>query len=214
MRLRKLSVFILDTAEFLPASKVQTDLKRQKELSYFADLLSKYAVSQMFCIPLEEVQIKKYISGAPYLPDYPGFGISKSYSGRYVVCALSTSKVGVDVERLRAPDMGVARRYFSREEIKEVFGRSNPSKENYDEAEHNIEMCRKWTELWTLKEAYGKFQEKGLSIISSSDLPTQSICDQNDLRINKILLEDEYVCTTVARDGDAQIYRLPNIKIE
>lgn len=213
MRLQKLSVFVLDTADLLPEEKIRTEPKRRKELARFADFLSKYAVSQMFCMPAETVRIKKHKSGAPFLPDYPGFGISKSYSGRYAVCALSASKVGIDVEKLRVPNKYIARKYFTFEELHEVFRQSDKDTEDYDyiAAKDNIDICRRWTELWTVKEAYGKFEGTGLAGLSGNYMPTRNVCIMKGLRINKISLEDEYICTVLAEDDAAQIYRLTDI---
>lgn len=211
MHLRKLSVFILDADKLLPAERTRLNPERQKKLAYFADLLSQYAISYMFCIPREEVKVSKNSRGAPFLPDYSGFGISKSYAGRYAVCALSTSKVGIDVERLRIPNMRLAKKYFSKSELQDIFKKQNPSQNDYLLAKNDVEICRRWTEVWTLKEAYGKFLGLGLSGVWPTDLSIKSICGINQLEICSIPIDSKYCCNVIARDGPPQIFRLTEV---
>lgn len=54
--------------------------------------------------------------GKPYLPACPELHFSLSHSGDFVVCAISSVPVGVDLELPRAVHPGIAARWFSSEE--------------------------------------------------------------------------------------------------
>lgn len=51
--------------------------------------------------------------GKPYLPAYPELHFSLSHSGDFVVCAISSVPVGVDLELPRPVHPGIAARWFS-----------------------------------------------------------------------------------------------------
>ena len=75
-----------------------------------------------------------------------------------VVCALAVDiPVGTDVESLgRKTDLGVARRFFS------------PGETAWIKKGRNGEAQKRFTALWTLKEAYIKARGKGLSMALDS----------------------------------------------
>lgn len=83
----------------------------------------------------------------PYLADRDDLFFSLSHSDRYVVCAVSDSEVGIDVEPVSPIRPAVVRRCFTPEE-REWIG---------DDPERFIR-------LWTMKEAYMKLTGTGLSV--------------------------------------------------
>ena len=96
--------------------------------------------------------------GKPYLPDRPGVHFSLSHSGDYVLCALSDSELGCDVETPRRCDLALASRFFHAEEAAWLF--------SLPQAEQKAAFLR----LWTLKESYIKALGLGLA------LPLDSFC--------------------------------------
>lgn len=90
--------------------------------------------------------------GKPYFVLHPQLHFNLSHSGRYAVCVLSDTPVGIDIEGSRTFRNALAKRFFSEAEcgwIKQA-------------AEKQAQECR-FFRLWTLKEAYGKATGRGLA---------------------------------------------------
>ena len=103
-------------------------------------------------------QIREDEHGKPYLPE-SGVSFNLSHAGRWAVLAASVSPVGVDIERIRSGERGVARRFFCPEET--ALLDAIP-----DETQRNAMFFR----LWTLKESFLKATGLGLS------LPLNAFC--------------------------------------
>ena len=101
--------------------------------------LLKEAVQIEYSLDIADYVEKKSESGKPYLDGAP-FCFNLSHGGEYIVCALSDSAVGVDVEEIKPISEGVMRRFV---------GEFAPS-----DAEN--------TRLWTRYEALGKFLGTGV----------------------------------------------------
>lgn len=83
--------------------------------------------------------------GKPYLEHGPCFSIS--HSGNTAVLVVSENEIGADIEKLRTPDIRIAKRSFSEEEAELAM----LSPENF-------------TRLWTRKEAVLKLLGAGFSV--------------------------------------------------
>ena len=91
--------------------------------------------------------------GKPFFPDFPHNHFNFSHSGEWVLCALSDEgEVGVDIETIRPRKDSLPRYVLSEEE----FAAFDGSWEDF-------------FRLWTLKEAYVKYQ--GASIFPPSSVP-------------------------------------------
>ena len=86
--------------------------------------------------------------GKPYFPQYPHLHINWSHSGSLVLCALSDSPVGVDVEWVR-PRAATLPRYAL-------------TPEEYDAFQHQGGDWSAFYGLWTKKEAWCKYTGQGL----------------------------------------------------
>lgn len=87
--------------------------------------------------------------GKPYFPSRPDLCFSLSHSGPYALCALSRREVGADVEVCRPRRESLPRKALSKREYDWFQARG----------------CR-WEDfytLWTLKEAFVKWQGTGLT---------------------------------------------------
>ena len=69
-------------------------------------------------IPNVEIPVSwEYLqNGKPRLLKYLNFFYNISHSGDYAICAVSDSEVGVDIQKIRKPDMRIAKRYFTEDE--------------------------------------------------------------------------------------------------
>lgn len=83
-------------------------------------------------------------SGRPFLPAFPGVGISIAHSGKYALAACLEGRVGADIQAL-IPRPEKLFRLLGDEEL--AFCRDDPER---------------FTRLWALKEAYGKYTGEGL----------------------------------------------------
>ena len=89
--------------------------------------------------------------GKPFFPDRPDLHFNLSHSGETVLCALSPSPVGCDIETISSARPELAARFFHPAE-REILA-------SLPEAEAAADFAR----LWTLKESYLKATGAGLS---------------------------------------------------
>ncbi len=131
---------------------------RRARLHYFAGrALLRHALSQTAEVEPHAWRLRYGEHGKPELAppfDRTRLFFSISHCGGLVVCAVAMGrKVGVDVEWLgrRVDEGGIARRFFSPQEVRDIEERSG------------IERARRFFALWTLREAYVKARGEGLS---------------------------------------------------
>ncbi|MDR0982848.1 MAG: 4'-phosphopantetheinyl transferase superfamily protein [Culturomica sp.] len=93
--------------------------------------------------------ILKNEHGKPYLSYSDDFFFNISHSGDYIVCTVSDTEVGIDVQKLRKFSETIALRYFHPNEAKML--ETLEDKSDY------------FFTLWTAKEAYLKYLGSGLS---------------------------------------------------
>lgn len=124
----------------------------RKRLSLGAGLLLRHALRERGLDP-DAVRVEPGAHGKPYLPDVPNVCFNLSHSGEYALCAVSDHPVGCDVEKLAAPELRVAERFFAPEELALL------------RAEHDAAaQARLFYRLWTLKESFLKATGLGLSL--------------------------------------------------
>ena len=89
--------------------------------------------------------------GKPYLQGLPGTSISLTHSEAWVACAVHDQPVGVDIERPRAADAGLAGTFMSPLELEQYAACPQADRLDY------------FSRLWTAKEAYLKAVGTGFS---------------------------------------------------
>ena len=113
--------------------------------------------------------------GKPYISGHDEIHFSLSHCKTAVACALSSSPVGIDIERIRPLNRLLAKRVLSETELQGVLGGQRP----------DVEFIR----LWTLKESYLKLTGEGIR----RDLKT---IDAHDARHTTVVdLQRQYVWT-------------------
>lgn len=120
-----------------------------KKLCMYSELLLKIIASQALNISINDILIKKERYGKPYLRGYKNFCFNISHTRSAIVIAVSNVSVGVDIEKIRKPEMKIASRFFTQTEQSYV----NEFTEKAD---------KRFYEIWTKKEAYIKYTGKGL----------------------------------------------------
>ena len=127
-------------------------LRRQEDRvrSLAAELLLRRA--------LADVGVTQYTVGCdehgkPYLADHPGLFFNLSHAGNVVLCAVSDSEVGCDVEKIVPGREALAKRFFTAREAADIA--SQPTEE---------EKTLRFFRYWTLKESFMKVTGLGMSL--------------------------------------------------
>ncbi len=118
--------------------------------SLFADLLVRQTIMQKTGLRNEEIFFGTNEFGKPYLKGRNDFHFNVSHSGIWVVAAVDSQPVGVDVEQVDDVDLSISRDFFSDDEHSDLMSKND--KVSY------------FFTLWTLKESYIKIIGKGLSL--------------------------------------------------
>ena len=167
-------------------------------------------------IPLDDadseigtLRIARTETGKPYFPDCPQIKVSISHSGSLVLCAVSCSEVGVDLQqhtRMKGETKGEALQRF-RKIAKRFF---------HEDESHFVERgdFDDFFKIWTAKECYVKFTGQGMdshygdfsvipadpALLSSRyvlDCPVQ--WNAMDLCFTQILIEPDYTICVCAQ---------------
>jgi 4'-phosphopantetheinyl transferase len=120
--------------------------------SLLGDLLTRHLICQKLNLKNQQLQFNQTEYGKPFLRNARHFSYNISHSGEWVVCALATSAVGVDVEKMAGVDRSLAQRIFTPEEYQALITKSISEQQPY------------FYSLWTLKESFIKAVGQGLSI--------------------------------------------------
>lgn len=127
--------------------------KRQLEKSIGQELLRK-GLRDEYGLVYEELQIEKQQHGKPYIVNCSGVYYNISHSDGIVLCAVHTSDLGIDIERIRPFSERVANRVFTEKEMLYL----------HTVAKNTSLWNEKCFSLWTLKESYVKAIGDGLRL--------------------------------------------------
>lgn len=137
--------------------KYKAEIDRRRSLG--VEALLNYALREIDPSLSVPVRLKTDEHGKPHLimingqagDDMSGLiEFSLSHSGNYAACVLAPVPVGIDIERHKSDNAGVARRFFTRDECEDITD---------DE---------RFYFYWTLKESFLKAVGKGLSLPMNS----------------------------------------------
>lgn len=76
-------------------------IKKDRERSVLGNALAKYAIKNVFSVPVRNQTFCYSENGKPYLSEYQNIYFSISHSGNLIVCAVSDNPVGIDVQEKR-----------------------------------------------------------------------------------------------------------------
>ena len=141
--------------QYLPEAgrlRVRDRLNSTSKLQTVAgELLARYSVGQYLKKPDQEINLVFGEKGKPHIGNLSDVHFNISHSGNYVVCAVSKTEVGIDVERIRKVNLRIAERFFSHSEIHDLMARDEADRMHY------------FITLWTIKESYLKAIGRGLT---------------------------------------------------
>ena len=125
-----------------------------------------------------------------------------SHSGKYVLCAVSETEIGCDIEKIKEVKWKIAKRFFSEKEYdllenlekqKELIKQEKIDKQEKTGRQQNIDKQKEqeeikenaytveaaFTRFWVLRESYVKKTGEGLGIalegLDFSDIPAENI---------------------------------------
>ena len=123
---------------------------KPKDISRKGRELLAYALNTHFGLTDDPLEIELQECGKPYLTRHPEIEFNISHSGIYVMTAVSTEKVGIDVQEIEDRSLdALAKHVCSPEELRLFW-------ESEDKADY-------FYRLWVRKEAYIKWTGEGLS---------------------------------------------------
>ena len=143
---------------------------------------------------LSEEALSKNKNGKPFFENGPHFNIS--HSGHYIVMAVSTSEVGVDIEENRNRDMSALTRIFNEAEAKVI-------KEHQD-----------FYYLWCAKESLIKCMGSTIGAIKEiPSLPLNGLktFKGKDYQCHAFIFDNHIV--SITREGKEE-YEVKTIKVE
>lgn len=174
---------LMENLSFYRKQKIEKCLReRGRRQSLGAGLLLEYVLG---CYGKSTSEITLGENGKP---EMEGIYFNLSHSHDIVICAVSDSPIGCDIERIKDAPLRIAERYFSKNECEQLD--ALPCEEKSD----------LFYRLWTIKESYLKMTGEGLQVPLS--------------RIEVILEET----IQIYRDGEwedciVREYSLPGYKI-
>jgi 4'-phosphopantetheinyl transferase len=138
----------------LPREKRQRILRYRhgldRKIGICSEVLLRCLVSMELGVKFSGIDIRTGPAGKPYVKGAPGFHFSISHTRSAVAAVLSDEPAGVDVERIREIDLGIAPSVFSEKELSLLVG--SPE-----------DRYRVFLDIWTKKEARLKRCGTGLT---------------------------------------------------
>lgn len=117
-----------------------------------ADILVRSIIVKKTKIKNKNIVFNNNKYGKPYFKFDKNFEFNIAHSGKWVVCAVHNSPVGIDIEEIQPIDFEIARRFFAKSEYDLLLNKENNEQLSY------------FYDLWSIKESYIKASGKGLSI--------------------------------------------------
>ena len=124
-------------------------IKSNADNSLIGIALAKYALSEIFGLHGNELEIEYMPNGKPFIKNVSDVHLSISHSDNVTVCAVSDLPVGVDVEKIRNFNHSMSEKVFGVKITRMLSESATPNKD--------------FTRLWTEKEAILKLTGEGIS---------------------------------------------------
>jgi len=142
-----------------------------------ADVLIRTMVYRVKGIKKDKLEFQENAYGKPALLNHSDIHFNISHSVDWVVCALDNKPVGIDIEKIKETDFGIAKKFFSKSEFDELTIKTGNDKLSF------------FYNLWTMKESYIKALGKGFS----KSLGTFSIC----IKGQEVTIDDDEQCNSL-----------------
>lgn len=126
--------------------------RRDSEMCLMGDLLTRMVLEKDFNISRGDISFIRGEKGKPEIQNNSkGIHFNYSHSEEWLILAVGTCEVGIDIEKNRKIDLKIADRFFTEDECYYI-------KENQG-TDSEIKFFR----VWTLKESFFKWTGKGIT---------------------------------------------------
>ena len=190
IKYEKFNILDLSDEEYQNFYSLMDDMRKQKvdilaneknkKQTVAGEMLAKKTISNYLNISYDSIKIIEAENGKPFAENLD-IHFNISHSDNIVVCAISETEIGIDIEKLRPINLKVAKRFCSCEELNYIFGFS-PCDKDFCFTE-NTEILTRFFEIYTKKESVVKYNGNGIS-----DLKNAKISDKT-----KTFYEDGFI---------------------
>ncbi len=146
--------------------------------SVIGELLARRLIAGRCGIPFDAIVFGRTERGKPFAVGLPA-EFSISHSGEFVLCAVSDSPVGADIEKIRPVRDRLIQRVCSDRELDFVWKKGISDDEMYS----------RFFQVWTGKEAYLKYLGTGIGVTKLKEF---SILDDEICRRMTFFLSEGY----------------------
>lgn len=176
---------------------------KAKKLCLYSALLSRMMLSQHTNIKNNELFFTKNKYGKPlfYSPD-DSVHFNFSHSRDVIIFTLSYHEIGVDIEKPRPYNMALVNKVLHEEE-----------KDYYFSLNTDLEKDRFFFRIWTIKEAYAKYQGTGinfdlkeLNCLASNIQKNLHTNEYNDYIFSVYSLDEHYTNPTIIKEADIHVF--------
>jgi len=162
------------------------------------DILVRYMLTKWLNIKNHQIIFAGNIYGKPYIKNYNNIEYNISHSGKWVVGAIDSYPVGIDIEQIKTIDIKIAERFFSNEEVINLTSKCSSEREQF------------FYNLWTLKESYIKAVGKGLSIplnsftmiIEKGNISVRSLTECENYYFKQYNIDPEYKMAVCSQNNN------------
>lgn len=127
----------------------KSSINRQRKL--MGEMLAFKGLLNCFHLNPEQIIFEYGPKGKPSLKNGKDKYFNITHSGDWVVCGVSDTEIGVDIELLKSARMNVADRFFTTTEVDKLNSLTEKERDDY------------FYLLWTVKESYLKYLGTGLT---------------------------------------------------
>lgn len=188
--------------------------KEDADRSLIADILLREALIENLKIENDNIFFNYGNYGKPRLINHESINFNISHSGNWVVCAINSHEVGIDIEKIEDIDFDIAKSFFSEKEYIDLMNKDINKRKDY------------FYDLWTLKESYIKACGKGLSLdlrsfsflIENSNILLESKDNSRNYFFKQYFIDKNYklsVCTLENHFAEEVIFKsLDSLKLK
>ncbi|MCP4221542.1 MAG: 4'-phosphopantetheinyl transferase superfamily protein, partial [bacterium] len=134
---------LLNSASPVKRQRIERFVRETDKLSgLFSDLLIRSIIMGKTGLKNSQISFGQNEYGKPYLIGVDDFHFNISHAGVWVVAAVDSAPVGIDVEKMLDVEIGLSNHYFTEDEHSDLM--SHHDRKSY------------FFTLWSLKESYVK----------------------------------------------------------
>lgn len=88
--------------------------KEDAHRTLIGDMLIRTAAAKAYGLDPAGISFSVQEYGKPYIPALPDMHFNISHSGRWIVCAVDSKPIGIDIEKMKPGTIDIAKRFFRR----------------------------------------------------------------------------------------------------